>query len=318
MMSGVHCPVCQSDNTLKQGGHTDRRRAMRGIWYVWTCSECEAGFLHPMPTESELAAFYRDHYYDTTVTHTPQLVRNAVRSSPRIRKLFHWLTGDVDPRDFIQFKSEDVILDFGCGVGSYMTYFADSGANIVGAELSVNALESVRAKGLEAYAVSNMKHLPFEAGIFDIIYAMQVVEHISHPHDFVKELVRISKPDVDIYLALPNFASIWKGVFKKSWISGWFIPFHVINYTDRSLRYLAQSHELRIVKVWKRTPTSWFLLNWGAAIDKGNNRVAGLSLPRPLVLVVCVVLRIVELFIPNRDCLVAVLRKKEADSMQAI
>jgi SAM-dependent methyltransferase len=49
--------------------------------------------------------------------------------------------------------------------------------------------------------------LPYADGSFDLVTAMEVVEHLPEPLPWLKELVRVARPGGEILLTTPNYAS---------------------------------------------------------------------------------------------------------------
>jgi len=265
--------------------------------------------MSPMPTDEELAAYYSAYSKDNKV----DLTRRAGAHYPKLRKLFHQLSGDVDPRDFINIPPGARVLDYGCGQAGYLADFHDQGIAITGAEISAHLVEACRSNGLNVQKVNDFSHIPFQDQSFDIVYLMQVFEHLRDPHGFMRELARILKTDGLLYLALPNTASFWRKVFGRHWLSGWFPPYHLFLYDRPSLEKIANLHGFELVKSWSSTPESWFRLNLKAYFYPRENNLEGyrtwLDTP-PLRLILIILLRLIELPLPERDCLVIQLKKK--------
>src|SRR5207247_10598535 len=103
--------------------------------------------------------------------------------------------------------------------------------------------------------------IPFPDDEFDIVYMMQVIEHIARPHEFFDEVRRILKPAGALYLAMPNALSFWRQVFGANWVTGWFAPFHLFVYSVAGSGTLAQAHRFEVVRAWSSTSDSWLRLN---------------------------------------------------------
>ena len=194
-----------------------------------------------------------------------------------------------------------------------MCDFHDRGVAISGAEITGHLVEACRNNGLDVHRVNDFSHIPFEDGDFDVVYLMQVFEHLRNPHGFMNELARILKNGGMLYLAVPNAASIWRKVFAKNWVSGWFAPFHLFHYNRDTLAKLAEQHGFDVTESWSSTPESWFRLNlkaWLYPVEKQ------LDLRRiwldflPIRYALMVLLRIVELPFRERDCLLVKLQKR--------
>ncbi|MGU3497939.1 methyltransferase domain-containing protein [Mycobacterium sp. C31M] len=297
------CPVCELAFTgAATTILTDRRKGLRGKWEIVHCDRCSALFLDPMPTDAELT-----DYYDAYTTESEVVLETGIGSTkPALRRAFHKLSGDVDPRDFVTVPDGGKVLDYGSGGGTYLSYFHARGVEIVGAEISEVMIAACTAAGLEMRRVDSFDEIPFPDGEFDVVYLMQVFEHLRAPRRFMRELSRVLKPGGTLYLALPNASSGWRRIFGERWVSGWFAPFHLVHYTRHSLTKLADEFGLVATDSWSSTPESWFRLNLKAALYRGDTRVEkrrGLVDSQPARLALMCILRVLELFIRERDCL---------------
>jgi len=264
--------------------------------------------MSPPPTDSDLA-----HYY-AAYTRTDGIdLRSGLGSKyPRLRRYYHVLSGDVDPRDFVFVPKNGRVLDYGSGEGTYLLDFHQRGVDISGAEITDVLIAACREKGLSVRKTLSFDAIPFADDEFDVVYLMQVFEHLRHPRAFMLELFRILKEGGMLYLAVPNAASIWRRVFGLNWVSGWFAPFHLAHFTAEALGKIGSDCGLEMCTTWSRTPESWFRLNLKAVLYPRDNNldVRKCWLDRaifryPLLLL----LRFIECFVSERDCLVVTFRK---------
>ena len=262
-----------------------------------------------MPTEEQLATYYAAYAKDDRI----DLTRSRGSRYPKLRKLLHRFSGDVDPRDFVIVPPGARVLDYGCGLAGYLADFHDRGVAISGAEIAGYVVEACQKNGFDVQQVKDFSSIPFPEEEFDIVYLMQVFEHLSDPHGFMQELNRILKTDGALYLAVPNASSIWCKLFGKNWVSGWYAPFHLFHYNRASLEALAEQHGFSVTKSWSRTPEPWFRLNLKACLYPQENQldwaITWLD-SRPVRLISMIFLRIVELPFSERDCLVIELKKQ--------
>lgn len=91
------------------------------------------------------------------------------------------------------------LLDVGCGRGELLRYAANQGAIPTGLDYSMDALK-LAAPILDGTNASllraNVRQLPFVEGSFDLILALDLVEHL-HPHeldDMLREAYRLLVP----------------------------------------------------------------------------------------------------------------------------
>lgn len=305
------CPACgelglKADNSFELG---DRRKGLKGTWTLVACESCGVICMSPMPTEAQLGEYYAAYSNDENV----DLSLKAGSRSPALRKFFHRLTGDVDPRDFVEVSAGARILDYGCGHAGYLSDFHQRGFSISGAEIASYVVQTCQQHGFDVHQVEDFSKIPFADGEFDIVYLMQVFEHLREPHMFLDELARVLKSGGTLYLAVPNANSIWRKVFGNNWVSGWFAPYHLFHYNRDSLASLADRHGFDVVSSWSDTPESWFRLNLKAAILQNEHRLDWRRHwldSRLARFVLMIFLRLFELPVRERDCLVVKFRKR--------
>jgi SAM-dependent methyltransferase len=91
-----------------------------------------------------------------------------------------------------------LVLDAGCGMGRYLRVAAESPARlIVGLDLSQSVVAARElTAGLSQVCVvrGDLLKLPFDAGTFDQIYSLGVVDHTPDPRAAFLSLARLLKP----------------------------------------------------------------------------------------------------------------------------
>jgi SAM-dependent methyltransferase len=262
-----------------------------------------------MPSFEELQTYYASYSTSSDV----KLISSPGTLHERLRRWYHRLTGDVDPRDFVAVSQGTRMLDYGCGAAPYLGHFRARGANISGAEVTPAIVSTYRAAGFDVALIENMERIPFPDEEFDIVYMMQVIEHVARPHEFLSEVRRILRPGGLVYLAMPNALSIWRRVFGANWVAGWFAPFHLFVYSAVGIGKLAQAHGFEVVRSRSSTSDSWLRLNIKAALHPTTHNLD--ATPRSWLdgvfvrLPLSALLRLVEVAVRERDCLVVELKK---------
>ncbi len=262
-----------------------------------------------MPTFVELQQYYADYSSGGELASKPSLGSRR----DLLRRLYHGITGDVDPRDFINLTAGLRMLDYGCGPAPYLSYFHSRGARISGAEIEPAMVATCRAVGFDVALIDSPDRIPFPDGEFDLVYLMQVIEHVPTPHRLFQELRRILRSSGAVHLAMPNGNSTWRKVFGTHWVAGWFTPFHLFVYNLRSIQVLANAHGFEVIRAWSSTPESWLRLNLKAWLLPDDNRLdtrgpTWLDL-LPVRMSLSVILRLAEQALRERDCLVVTLTK---------
>lgn len=89
------------------------------------------------------------------------------------------------------------ILDVGCGAGFLSNELAKQKMQVTGVDLSEESLR-VAAKydstKSVTYQTADAYHLPFADGTFDVLTAMDFLEHVDRPADVIQEFSRVLKP----------------------------------------------------------------------------------------------------------------------------
>lgn len=90
------------------------------------------------------------------------------------------------------------VLDIGCGGGHLTNYLASKGHLVSGVDLSEQSLQIAKkydaTKSVE-YTRASAYELPYPDGIFDVVCAMDLLEHVENPAQVVKEASRVLKKE---------------------------------------------------------------------------------------------------------------------------
>ena len=117
------------------------------------------------------------------------------------------------------------ILDVGCGTGANLEMLANFG-KAEGVDVSDDALEFCKAKGLKAHK-GLAEELPFADESFDVVTALDVVEHLDDDIAGLKEMHRVLKTSGRTLIFVPAFMWLW-GVQDD-------ISNHRIRYTKKQI-----------------------------------------------------------------------------------
>ena len=100
------------------------------------------------------------------------------------------------------------ILDVGCGTGANLLMLAKYG-DAEGVDLSEDALAFCRERGLENVKLGAAEKLPYEDGTFDLVTALDVVEHLDDDLGGLSEMRRVLRPGGRVLLFVPTFMFLW-------------------------------------------------------------------------------------------------------------
>src|SRR5438270_1622169 len=100
------------------------------------------------------------------------------------------------------------ILDVGCGTGANLQMLSQFGV-AEGVDVSAEALEFCRARGLSKVKKGAAETLPFEDASFDLVTGLDVVEHLDDDIAGLAEMRRVLRPDGRALLFVPAFMFLW-------------------------------------------------------------------------------------------------------------
>lgn len=96
------------------------------------------------------------------------------------------------------------VLDVGCGVGQVVRRLHGEGIDAHGVEVSEPNVARAREVGLQVSSYDGRK-LPFPDKYFAATGALNVLEHVEAPEEFLVELVRVTETGGRVVVSSPNF-----------------------------------------------------------------------------------------------------------------
>ena len=182
---------------------------------------------------------------------------------------FNSQTGELAPGFGV--ARGDTVLDVGCGDGFLSHFCAKQGARLLLADIDGNALQAAakRLKDLSYESLDLMQTdanpLPIPDASVDKIIASEVLEHVSDPDQFVKELIRVAKPGATFLVSVPGALSetLQKDLAPKSYFLP---PNHIRIFQAGELASLLRRHGLLITNEYPRgfLISMWWMLFWAA------------------------------------------------------
>src|ERR1041384_6864579 len=101
------------------------------------------------------------------------------------------------------------ILDVGCGTGANLKMLADYG-RAEGVDISPQAVEFCRERGLDSVKLGAAEQLPYENDSFELVTALDVIEHLDDDVAGLREIRRVLRRDGRVLLFVPAFMFLWE------------------------------------------------------------------------------------------------------------
>lgn len=242
-MESKNCLICgvEKPELVYQG--FDRLIGIDGTFSIVTCAHCGFVYLNPRPTELEMERYYPKNYYSFhRWTKKKGILKTVYRKFKWKYLSFSKLTRF---RGVPRYKKNGKILDFGCGSGEVLSILKSLGWDVYGVEVSEEAVEYARSKGLDVYK-EGLKSLHFPRDYFDVIRLSSVLEHVHDASDTLREIHRILKPKGVLLLIVPNIESFSSKLFKSRWYN-LDVPRHLYHFSLKSLTELLRKHSFRVI-----------------------------------------------------------------------
>jgi len=146
---------------------------------------------------------------------TRQLLK-SLRKSISYRTIFRKLR----KHDLISRHEGMTIVEAGCGAGYLLENLekAFSTSWIVAGDYSEELIRYSQNKVQRAHLIQfDATALPLKNEVADLLFSLQVIEHLPAPDHFLQECARVLRPGGILVISTPNPASVCAKVLKENW-----------------------------------------------------------------------------------------------------
>jgi len=279
MLEKCICPLCGSQKT-------GNKKYVFSPYTVVQCTACSLWYLNPRLNEKDMLAQYASDTYFSGSNGVDEGYSDYAEQEKSLRPTFSRFLKELDKHEI----TGGSLLEVGCGYG----YLLDEAKSYfdyrVGTDFSKGAVQQAQERA-DKIILGGIDQLQPQDK-FDCIIAVEVIEHIYHPLQFVSELYQHLKPGGWLVLAAPDMGSLWRKALQKRWPS-FKLPEHITYYDQTSMHYLFHQcsyNNMKTIPFPHAFPVSVFLekLNLGfLPAPKSNiwfpNVVIAMAAQRPNV-----------------------------------
>lgn len=226
------------------------------------CGTIQARPLDPTTRTSADYVAYHEKASFRTSDHAAPSLEELVRSARAYRRSGRW-------------------LDIGFGEGTLLRAAERHGWNCCGVEASPQALAFGRDRGWTVAEPDAATDL-FPKDGFDVVTLVEVIEHLAHPADALRQAVGWLRPGALLYLTTPNAGSLNRRLQGPRW-SVFCPPEHLTIWSPQGLRTTLS--RLGLTRFRVRTHgfnPAEILASWKSAGAPVNRQQAAESLNRAL------------------------------------
>jgi 2-polyprenyl-3-methyl-5-hydroxy-6-metoxy-1,4-benzoquinol methylase len=231
------CPACEG--RLDPWGNAPDKLTGAGEFALSRCRGCSSLVLEPLPTESELSAFYPGDYWYRE--------RDTTWLSRREWGYRRWVL-----QDHIRFVTRflprgSAVLDVGCAGGTFLFLLKQRGYRVQGLDFSqAAATEAADRYGVTVVVGSLREHQEaLRQWAPDAVSLFHVLEHLTEPVAELQRVHSVLSSKGQLFLQVPNIESWQAKLFGSRWY-GLDVPRHVVNYTRRGLHETLRRSGFRI------------------------------------------------------------------------
>ena len=101
------------------------------------------------------------------------------------------------------------IFDFGCGSGYTVGYLQKLGYDASGTDVSAEAIEFGGSRGINNLSVDQDGEIRSPEGSFDLILALDVIEHVEDDSRAIRAIERALRPGGTAIITVPAYQWLW-------------------------------------------------------------------------------------------------------------
>lgn len=185
------CAACGSSDARSLGIKNDLE--------ILSCRRCASVYTPYSPWYSS-EFYYEKYYWDQNLAPPPSV-------QARVEEI----VGQFAPH-----RETNRLLDIGCGAGSLLLAAQKNGWDAQGLDVSPNAIKHVRELGFNVFH-GELRDAHFPSEHFDVITAVELLEHLPDPRAELKEIARLLRPDGLFWTTTPHARGLAARVLGLEW-----------------------------------------------------------------------------------------------------
>lgn len=254
------CPVCGSisyTHFLTGKDYTVSREEFN----IVACNQCTFKFTNPRPSEAQAGNYYQSTAY---ISHSD--------SKQGITEMAYQFIRKVAIRQKVQLvnqlSKQGLLLDIGCGTGSFMAACKMNGWTVKGIEPD----EKARGKAINQTQAEIKDNFlkAYDELQFDVITMWHVLEHVHLLNETINKIKRNLHESGYLVIAVPNSDSFDAAFYKNYW-AAYDLPRHLHHFSPDTLQELLHRHGFRLQKKVPMKFDAYYISLLSNRYRKGSN-----------------------------------------------
>jgi len=172
-------------------------------------------------------------------------------------------------RHWIPFMPPGRLLDFGCGLASFLPRMKRYGWHVTGLDFDPSVAAGLRERdGIDAL-VGSLPHPAVQPGSFDALTMWNSLEHVHEPVAVLEAACEALRPGGLLVIGVPNLASWSFARFKAHWYGLW-LPRHLTHFTPETLTRMVQRAGFEVRELTHVGRSGWLRHSARAAYRAGD------------------------------------------------
>jgi SAM-dependent methyltransferase len=223
------CPICarRADRVGTKVGRWRNRE-----YHLARCAACAFGFV--MDPDTDFAQIYNADYYRgrgaDPLVHYESEVGTPARSARayELRGLVEYAGASI------ALSPKERWLDFGSGLGGFVTYLRSRGTEAYGYDEGF-AADEARGRSVPMLTRDDLRNV---AGTFGVVSAIEVLEHVLDPVETIRTIAQLLRPGGLFLYTTGNAAPFRRRLTQWSYV----VPeIHISFYEPRTMKILFRS-----------------------------------------------------------------------------
>ncbi len=262
MLSNFVCPICAG--TIAEPHLQVKDYSVSQLTFnLNKCTTCQLVVTTNAPNQTDIAQYYKfDEYISHTNTNKGLINKlyHKVRQITLLKK-YNWVKKYTK-------KDSGILLDIGCGTGSFLHTMQLHNWTTKGLEPDAKARENAK-KLYSIDALQPTELYNIETNSYDAVTMWHVLEHVHELQGYITQIKNILTTNGKLFIAVPNYTSYDAQYYNKYW-AAYDVPRHLYHFAPNSIAQLATLNGFTLEATLPMWFDSYYVSMLSEKYKKGN------------------------------------------------